>query len=182
MAGVNKMPSGTLAIQKVEGWSMVRLPNFKSKIGYLVVGGMMIGAVIFGLQSLIFSTPSRDTASIVINEAKLEDGLLEKARNNDRILIIVTLNETLPRSLEKTVENEQRINTERQDAVIASLVTGKLEVIRRWSVSFSFGGYADLNAILELQAHPLVISIISNDRIYSGELEIGQEISGDIYE
>lgn len=104
---------------------------------------------------------SRDTKQVmIVNENKLADGLLEAVQANERVCVAVVLQDLEPISSRGT--NQLRnlgLIAQVQNQVLDSLQTGDFEIIYKYESIPGLAGYADLNALLELQANPLVISV-----------------------
>lgn len=138
--------------------------------------GTIIGIDAFYIPAAppVESAPTAPTASTPIprdiNPEKLGEGVLAAAQTEGEIRVIVQLR--APSIGFGRVPFNTRLNAEMQNDVLAS--AGKFIVRHKYSHLPAFAGYADFATILQMQANPLVASVVIDE---PSTMHTGQSVS-----
>ncbi|MCQ3930745.1 MAG: hypothetical protein DPW16_09805 [Chloroflexi bacterium] len=97
---------------------------------------------------------------VIVNENKIVDGVFELARTEGRICVDVVLQDPQPNLGQIPGERRDiKLIAQVQDDFMADIQPGIFEVLIQYTIVPGFTGYADLDAIIEIQSNPLVTHI-----------------------
>ncbi len=97
--------------------------------------------------------------AIVVDMSKLNSDEIATVQADGMIHVIVSLVDPDPPPWPSNRVRDAKQVEQVQDRVLTGLKTGRLEEVYKYTSVAGFSGYADLEAVLALQANPLVIDI-----------------------
>lgn len=115
---------------------------------------------VIGIDAFYVSRVTQE--AIIVDRHKMPNGVLEAARTQATVSVIVSLQDPEP-SLSPGQEPDLTLIEDIQNRVLDNIKTGNIEVTSKYKSIPGFAAFIDLAALLELQANPLVISIFLPD-------------------
>ncbi|MBL1138416.1 MAG: S8 family serine peptidase [Chloroflexi bacterium] len=97
--------------------------------------------------------------AIVVDMSKLNSEEIAAVQADGMIHVIVSLVDPDPPPWPSNGVRDAKLVEQVQDRVLTGMKTGRLEEVYKYTSVAGFSGYADLEAVLALQANPLVLDI-----------------------
>lgn len=113
---------------------------------------------VVGIDAFRVSRASQEAMIVDLSKVKSETIVTAQAEGQACVSVALVEPEPLAQRTPGRLADPELIK-QRQDTVLGDITKGNFEVTDRFTVVAGFNGYADLDALLELQTMPLVIAI-----------------------